>query len=473
LSENSLPKLWEHQLLAISKMVERDSYALFLDPGLGKSRCVIEALTYRYQKAGRILNTLILAPLVVTNNWKDEFKKFSKINPSDVVVLSGSGTKKCDTISRAMGSNKVFVLNYDSLINVEVMEELLTWGVEVVVADESQRIKNPTAKRTKAAVKISRQAKCRYILTGTPVSNSMMDIFSQMLFLDHGKLFGDRFMMFKLKYFYDKNSWMPRHTHFPNGVFRKGTGGGFKARVVSISMTAKKEECLDLPPLVFVDIPFDMAPDQKKAYQSMEKEYVAFVSSELCYVDLAITRGLRLQQVATGYLQLDNGELHTFKENPRADALEDLLEDLTPNHKVIVWACFKENYKTIRGICEKLKVKYVEIHGEIGQVDRVAAMQSFETEASCRVCICNAVSSGVGINLIAASYSIVYSRNFSLESEIQSLARNYRGGSEIHQKITRIDLVATGTIDELIKEALREKKSIGDALITHYKQLVK
>ena len=126
-----------------------------------------------------------------------------------------------------------------------------------------------------------------------------------------------------------------------------------------------------------------------------------------------------------------------------------------------MWAVFKENYNDIREICETLKLDYVEVHGSIKHADKMASVDRFNTVDSCRVFIGHPRSGGIGINLVASDVSIFYSRDFSLENDIQAEARNYRGGSEQHEKVTRIDLVTPGTLDEKVMESLASKKNIG------------
>jgi SNF2 family DNA or RNA helicase len=163
------------------------------------------------------------------------------------------------------------------------------------------------------------------------------------------------------------------------------------------------------------------------------------------------------------------GEGVELKDVPRLEALRELLEDLTDGHKVIVWAVFKANYAMIGALCRKLGIEYTELTGEIK--DKDTNVHKFRTDPKCRVLIANPGAGGVGINLVEASYSIYYSKGFSLEHDIQSEARNYRGGSHIHEKITRIDLVAKGTIDDIINEALRNKLDVAQQVLANREKL--
>jgi hypothetical protein len=204
----------------------------------------------------------------------------------------------------------------------------------------------------------------------------------------------------------------------------------------------------------------------------MRKNFVASLEDKngqqkFSVAELVITKTLRMQQIVSGHLRVENEDgtttTLTIGDNPRKETLRGLLEDLCPANKVIVWAVFKDNYADIRHVCEKLKLKFVELTGETK--DKESAMKEFNTNPEISVLIGNPGAGGIGVNLVAANTMIYYSRSFSLEHDIQSEARNYRGGSEIHSKITRYDIVAPHTIDELVLETLANKQEISDAIL--------
>jgi SNF2 family DNA or RNA helicase len=190
----------------------------------------------------------------------------------------------------------------------------------------------------------------------------------------------------------------------------------------------------------------------------MKKDFIAFTDKGTAVANLAITKALRLQQILSGFLILDDGTINVFKDNNRAEVLADIVADLVPFEKIIVWSIFKQDYVTIRKICSDLKLKYAEVTGEIS--DKQKEIDMFEKDPECRVMIASQAAGGVGVNMIEASTMIYYSKGYSLEHDLQSEARNYRGGSEKHKKITRIDLVARGTVDEIVNKALKDKSDL-------------
>lgn len=461
--------LWEHQREAVERARGKDHFGLFFEMGAGKTATAIHILREIYNKEGRILRTLVLGPSIVIANWKKEFLLHSKIPAQKIIPIIGTGKQRLEK-AKGHADSVIMVTNYQSLLMPELFQFFEEgWRPEIIIFDESHRLKNPSAKTSKAAVKLAQNARYRYILTGTPVLNTPMDLFNQFLLMDLGRTFGKNFFVFRNTYFYDKNAGMPSMKYFPNWTPKPNCIKDINEKMKHSTMTKKKEECLELPPLIKEPIETEMGKDQKKHYEEMKRDLITFLGDEACTATLALTKALRLQQIVSGFIVAGNTVVR-FKENPRAAALEELLEDITPSHKVIVWCVFKENYQTVREVCEKLKIKSVEVHGEISAKQKDANVELFNTDPSVRVFIGHPRSGGIGINLVSSPYSIFYSRSFSLEDDLQAEARNHRGGSEIHEKITRYDLFTPGTIDELVLNRLQLKQALGDALLEDIKK---
>jgi len=461
---------WAHQLEAIKRARDLPNFALLFQQGTGKTSTAINILRQKFNRERRVLRTLILCPPIVIRNWKDEWRKYSSIPEKDVVALSGSGKQRCETIRRegysgVQKNGKLFVTNYESLLMPELFTALLAWGPECLVLDESHKCKDPKSKRTKRAIQISQLARYKYILSGTPVLNSPLDLFSQFLILDGGETFGKNFFAFRGRYFRDKNAGMPRDRHFPCWEVMPKCLEEINELIYRKGMRVEKKDCLDLPHLVRQVLKVPLGVEQGRLYREMKKDFVTFLKDDACTATLAITKALRLMQIASGYVKVVGGEEIALEDNPKQEALKDLLEELTPNHKVLTWAVWKQNYEQIKQVCEGLGLDYVEVHGGITAAQKDKNVERFRTDPKCRVFIGHPGSAGIGLNLVEASYAIFYSRNFSLEQSLQAEARNHRGGSEIHEKITRIDLVTADSIDELVCESLANKTAISEAIL--------
>jgi len=351
----------------------------------------------------------------------------------------------------------------------DVYKLLSEWKPEVIIFDECHKLKNPQAKRTKLAISLADRANFRLLLTGTPILNSSLDLFCQFRAMERGNTFGKSFYWFRDHYFEDRNSsWKGKQNYFPDWQPRKGSYQELNTKIADKSMSVSKDECLDLPPLTREVRMVPLAPQQRKLYKEMSQNFVAFMDDKAATAPIALTKALRLMQITSGFLTVEGDEGNEdipIKDNPRAYALKELLEEITPNHKVCVWAVFKENYNTIRKVFEEIGIEYVEVHGETKPKDRQKNIDAFNNEESIRCFLGHPQSSGIGCNLTSSSFSIFYSRNFSLEQDLQAQARNYRGGSEIHAKVTRIDICAEDTIDEVIAQKLADKEKIGEAVL--------
>lgn len=477
---------WKHQLEGINRASMRalehgQGFGFFFEMGAGKTLTMINTLRVIGNTQKKLPRTLIFCPPIVVNNWLAEFKKHSKI--ASITPLVGPGRKRLELFKEKNSSNgHVFVMNYQSLLMEDLLKELKIWNPEVVIFDESHYLKSPKSKTSLMAEclvnnrmrlegpkynqKLVGPRPLVYLLSGSPILNSAMDIFMQYKILDAGETFGTNYFAFQRRYFYDKNAGMPSSRHFPDWQPQPGSLEKIAELMEPSSMRVLKKDCLDLPPLIRQVISVPMEPEQRRLYDSMLQDYVAFFKrgeqEHATSAVLAITKGLRLMQIASGYIKtVDDRELPVVEgRTPKQEVLKELLAELTPNHKVLVWAVWKQNYEQIREVLKELKIEYVEVHGEVSDAARNEALERLENDDKVRVLLGHPVSGGIGANMVAASYSIFYSRNFSLGQDIQAEARNYRGGSERHEKVTRIDLVSENSIEEIITEKLANKEEV-------------
>jgi SNF2 family DNA or RNA helicase len=464
------PYEWQKKLLELS--IREKDVAVLADMGTGKTKGVVDCLRYKYSQYKAMKKTLIISPLVTLFNWKNEFLKNSRINARHILVLHGSTDKKLKVFEEGTRGTEpaIVIMNYESMISPKIVAAIKKWAPEILVLDESHYVKSHKAKRSKAIHDLSLTCEHRFIMSGTPMTNSVTDIFMQFLILDNGATFGKNFFTFQRTYMYDKNAhWSHLHNHFPDWKPRPEMLEQLQQKIYSKAIRVTKEECMDLPPFIQIVHEVELSPSQKKYYKAMEDDYVTFVEEAnqkgISVATTALTRALRLQQIVTGYAKLDDGTEIEIEDNPRLSALEELISALHSQHKVIVWCAFINNYKQIGQLLQALKIPHVFITGEENLSEKEKAMSAFNTDETIRVAVCNRKAAGIGVNLVAASYSIVYSRNFSLEQELQSRDRNYRGGSQIHERIVKIDLCAKDTVDEDVTKSLIEKKEISDKVI--------
>lgn len=465
-------KPYQHQLDAVEFFHDKKDGNLFMEMGVGKSGTAV--LIYRNwcKKAGYMLRCLIVAPSVVLHNWKDEFGMFSKVPKEKIFPLTrGTGKQKAEIIYNhvlPIIDGAIVNVNYEALLTEELFTAIERWHPEVIIFDEIHYVKNSTAKRSKVCIRLAERAQHRLGLTGTPILKNTLDIFGIFRVIDLGKTFGPNKYVFTSKYLINKNANNP-HVNFPNYADNPATYKELNEKIYAKSLRKLKTECLDLPDLIKITRKCEWGAKQKRAYDDLKRDFLAFVETRRANgepasvtANLAITKALRMLQVASGFVMTDDGVIHEFDEIPRLDAVEELLQEIVidGNEKCILWCSYKHNYKMLSRVCEKLKIKHVFITGEQNTNEKRDSELSFKIDKDVRVVIANRGAGGVGINLVQASHSIIYSRNFSLAEELQSEARNHRGGSGIHDKIVKIDLYIEKSIEESVLEALRNKHQV-------------
>lgn len=469
------PYEWQHRLMDMSNV--HPHLAIFADMGTGKTGGTINVIRLRYAQYGGLVKTLIVSPLVTLYNWRDEFLKHSNVPASKIHVLRGTTTKKLQAAMKAVEHNpcQILIVNYEAFISPKFKEFIQAWEPTIGVLDESHNCKNPTAKRSKSIEQVVARCKNRYILTGTPIANKLTDLYMQFKILDGGATFGTNYYAFQRTYMRDENwRWAHMQKHFPKWVPIEEKLPELNKKIYAKGIRVMKSECLDLPPYIHEVYKVELSDSQRKYYNLMRDDFLAYVEEAgkkgHVVASTAMTKALRLQQIVTGYVKLDDGSEVEIEDCPRLDALEELIDALHVEHKVIVWCSFTHNYKTIGRMLDKNKIKYVQITGEESLDEKDANMRSFNHDPEIRVAVCNRRAAGIGINLVQSDYSIVFSRNFSLTEELQSTDRNYRGGSEIHEKITRIDLCAEDTIDEDVTLNLKDKKDVANSIVGFIQQ---
>jgi SNF2 family DNA or RNA helicase len=457
-----LLSLWGHQRDEVSKFEEKDYRALFFEMGAGKTWTALADWLQKVLLNKRILQTIIFCPKIMIEGWKREAERLFAAEFSKLIVpLEGSGTQRIKKL-KATKDPSIFVTNIEALGMKEFMEVLHKKGIEFCIFDESHKLKDPKGVRSKAAIKLADTCKYKLILSGSPILNDYIDIWSQFRILNKN-LLGDNFFKFRLNHFYNANAsktWVS----FPAWTIKPESLPKLEALVRENAGVALKKDVMKfLPPIVKKEIYVDLPPSLAKNYKEMEKHFVTEVEGEVMSADIVIVKMLRLQQICCGIVTNDEKETTSIKTG-KHEALKELLDDLCPHSKVIVWANFKQCIQDVKDICDEIRLYYTVIEGGQSNAERQEQVDTFNNTKTHSVCIANQQAGGVGVGLQAASYMVYFSKDYRLESDIQSQARAHRGGSEQHQCITRIDLLTKGTIEEDIHQALREKGKLGDII---------
>lgn len=485
-------KLWPHQEQCIERARTMPYFALHFSPGCGKTLTAIQIMRERFNRERRIMRTLIFTPPIVVENFREEWLRYTKIDRSNVIALKGSGVQRVKEFKKhayndkGERTGKVFITNYESIRMDPLYEEFKKWSPDIYVMDESHKMKNPTAKTSKLLAELVNKyttPSLRLNLTGTPILNTPMDLFQQFLILMGGfptlesmvtgKHIQNYYHFLKL-YFEDRNArWKGQDNYFPNFQPKASTNDLFGRLLGAVSMSVELKDCIQMPPEIDVTVPCPLTPEQRRDYDAFAKEMVLKIEGKAYTADIALTKALRLMQISSGFISglesPDGAEMqpikHEYRNTTRDENLRELLQQICieGDSKTLCWAVWAHNYSSIKRACEELKIKYVCCTGLESSKEKEIARKTFIEDPSIKVWVGNPLSSGIGINLVVARYSIWYSRNFSLEQLIQAKARNFRAGQT--ETVIHYHLVSPETLEPDILQALQNKDDIAELIL--------
>lgn len=437
--------------------------------GAGKTKTAIDNFSILFQQ--HMVNRVL-----VTSNkgsyagWAQrEIPKHCPVEKRLVHLWRGLTTRKeKDELLHFLTSHdedclKILVMNVEALSSkgkaLDLCENFLSKGKSMMIVDESTTIKNPSAQRTKNVMYLGKLAHYRRVLTGSPVTRSPLDLYSQMSFIVPGSV-GSSYFSFRAKYaIMQKKNFGGRDIQIVVGYQNIDS---LVEKIKPHMIRVKKEDCLDLPPKVFTQRDVELTEEQIKLYEDIKKHAYTLLNGESEVSAMAvITQILRLHQIVCGHLVDDERNVHPIRNN-RIQALMDVLEETEGN--AIIWCNYRYD---VTAICAELRRVYggdsvVQYDGSINEVDRHAAIERFQS-GKARFFVGTVATGGYGITLTAASTVVYYSNSYDLEKRAQSEDRAHRIGQ--NKSVTYVDLVCPGTVDEKILGALRQKLNMASLLM--------
>ena len=407
--------------------------------------------------AGRIRRVLIVAPLSILGVWQDEFNNFADFD-YNLAVLTGTSAKKIDTLRHLNGNAlQVAVINYESAWRLE--KELATWNPDLIIADEGHKIKTHNISASKAMHRLGARARYRLLLTGTPVTNKAIDVFSQYKFLNPA-IFGQSFYAFRNRYF----DMVGYGNHTP--VLKKSMERELTERIHSIAYRATKAECLDLPETTDIIRKVELEPQAMLLYRNLVKDSYAELSEGEVTITNVLTKLLRLSQLTGGFLGSDDSSKAEQVSTAKLKVLEDIIDSaLEENKKLVVIARFIPEINAICRMLDKKGVRYSLLTGSVK--DRDEQVAQFQNYPDVPVFVGQIATAGLGITLTAASTMVFYSLDYSMSNFEQTKARIHRAGQRM--PCTYIYLTASGTVDEKVLKALKNKANLAKSLVDDYR----
>ena len=461
-------KPYAHQLTALEKSWNKETYAYFMEMGTGKTKVLIDNLAMLYDK-GKVDGALIIAPKGVIGTWyNQEIPTHLPDHIESVSVLwQALITKKqkesLDCLFETEEKLHILIMNVEALSTTkgtQFASKFLSCHRAMIAIDESTTIKNSSAKRTNNILSLAKSAKYRRIMTVSPVTKNPLDLYSQCEFLDPWLLNFQSFYAFRNRYAEMKTINARGRSIQVVNYFKNI--GELSDKLKGFSYRVLKEDCLDLPDKIYVKRNIALTSEQLKLYDQMKKTALAMLNGKVTSTVTVLTQLMRLHQITCGHFTADDGTTQLIKNN-RVNELMNVLEEI--EGKAIIWANYQ---KDITNIIESIVKEYgpgsvVDYYGLTPQDERQGNIKKFQDDPECRFLIGTPQTGGYGITLTAASNVIYYSNGYDLEKRLQSEDRAHRIGQK--KAVTYVDLITEDTVDEKIVKALRKKINIASEVL--------
>ena len=499
--------LTDYQQVSLYNGLSIPGYGYFKEQGVGKTAPALATICNLAKNSEDMIKGIIVCPKNVRSNWVSELKKFST-QPGKTTILHGGPLNRVKQVLKAVMRDpgckfSLIICSYETISRSwnaieQIMDKIPNPGFDISILDEGHYIKNSNTIRYKTAQKLRDISKKRLILTGTPITNTPLDLYTQLEFLGKGYSGFYSYRAFKRffgRYEQDFSTGRDRFVGVQNIPF-------MQERLARYSFIARQEEVQkDLPDRVYDIIDVEMSKEQRELYLKVRDEIVIEAENSLensehpkqMIISNILTQMLKLAQITSGYISWsevldEDGNVVTPRTIDRIDPdnkLEELvrlLKTKKPTDKTIIWSCWVQNIKTISARLKLEGIDCVTYYGATKEADREAAKERFNCDPNCTVFIGNPVAGGTGLNLLGyppegheiyektgktpddfktnCNHVIYYSQNWSSTARSQSEKRCHRRGTREPVRVT--DLVVPNTIDSEIREVvlLKQKQAL-------------
>ncbi len=476
---------FDHQKKAIAFILYTPAQALFAEPGTGKTYCALVAAQERI-KRGLCKKVLVISPAsVMKTGWYRDLKQFTDLK--GIIVHRNKWRWNCpacgtrhyrfDSAKKHMekcglkGDPDEELLwnqwdkapevlegatDYDIYItSIDLahlyLDDFERAGFDFMILDESTLIKNPTGERTKSMHRLGHSCKYRLAMTGTPITNELEDIWSQMQFVDMP--FDSTIGRFRRRYYWQHpaHHWIKK----PNPE----AGAQIAQLTRNSVLRIKKEDCLDLPPRLHSVREITPSDEVKRVYKKFYKDLYARHKGEEVIAFNTLTEILRLHQIINGYWT-DDTDVHLIDETPtKVKEVKSILE--AARRKVIIWTYYRQDAKILKRELEEYKPAVV--NGSTRNVDN--EVESFLKNDACRVMIAHPKSARFGHTWTVADTTIFYTYGYSVEDYWQARDRNHRIGQD--RPVNEIFL-SYGGIEDVIVNSVLSKEDFSKKMMENF-----
>jgi SNF2 family DNA or RNA helicase len=463
---------YSHQKRALQKLlILHGKGGLLMEMGTGKTKVAIDWAGIQHYNAD-LRRVLVVAPLSVLGVWPRQIRQHSP-TPSRIFRLDGGTVHRARALQTITRGTRDFegivwvIINYEGIwretdAGLSIKDLIIQWAPDLVIWDESHRLKSPTSKQSKAAYAISKTVPQRLMLTGTHITKSPLDVFAQFRAVND-EIFGSNWYAFKFTY----GVW---------GGFGRYQLKGYQriseliTKVRGNSFRVKKEQCLDLPEKLFETVPITVPDSLNRTYRKMAEDMIVEIEETHATAAIVLVKLLRLSQITSGFIkdvegnirQLDDSKLRTC-----VDLVQDLLEE---DHKVVIFVRFREDIRRLSERFDKGKIDYGILSGSVSIKDRDSLIERFHRDPALKVFIAQVQAGSLGIDLTPADTAIFYSLDYNAANYWQAQDRLHRIGQT--RKVTYYHLVVPKTIDQVVLDVLKEKGNLAETIIHKPRKLL-
>lgn len=452
---------------ALDAKTHGGGFGELFEMGCGKTLTTIAVAGALYN-LGKIDRVLVVAPTSVCSVWPHDLNQFAAF-PWEARVLLGDKKKRLKALNELENwpfkALRIAVINYESTHRDGIFEALAAYKPDLIVCDESQRIKNPSAAQSKALHKLGDAAPFRMILSGTPVQNNAVDLYSQYRFLDPA-VYGANFYAFKNRYCIMGGYGQHQIVGYRNM-------DELVEKEHSVAYRVTKEECLDLPQQTFINRYVQFTDAEQAIYEQLRKSsFLELETGENVTATTILTMYLRLMQLTGGFLTADESTRPKQVNTAKLDALADIVDDyvVDAGKKLVIFARFRAEIAAIENLLRLRKIQYGSIYGDVPMEERGKIVEDFQTNPDTKVFVAQIQTAGLGITLHAASTAVFYSYDYNYANYAQALARIHRIGQRL--PVTYIHLVVDGSIDEKILAALENKEDMAKTVVDSWREVL-
>ena len=441
---------YDHQKTTASFFTLNKRAFCFNEQGTGKTASAIWAADYLLEQ-GKINRVLVICPLsIMESAWRNDLFSFAMHRKVDVAY--GSKKKRREIIENGA---EFVIINYDG---VEIVQDVVKeGGFDLIIVDEATHYKNVQTKRWKTLNKLMDKGTWLWMMTGTPAAQSPTDAYGIAKLVNPvgvPRFFGTfrDMVMQKITNF----KWIPKEN---------ATDVVHKALQPAIRFT--KDECLDLPPMVYVKREVDMTPQQKKYYKELKSKMVMQAAGEQITAANAAVNMNKLLQISSGAVYTDTGDSLEFDITKRYKVLREVIDE--SSKKVLVFVPFRHTIQLLTDKLRKDGITTEIINGDVPAPKRTDIFKRFQEQDDPKVLVIQPQSAAHGVTLTAANTVVWWSPTSSLETYAQANARVHRSGQD--QKCTVVHLQGS-YVERRVYSLLDNRLDVHTKMIDLYKEIL-